>query len=223
MATLVRLWGCLLVALTAGLAVPAPAAAHFKSGRLSTDFEARVGSFRPPAPGVRARVLDGDLRLELRVPPWRSIVVLGLLGEPFLRFSATGVEANLASPTASSARVIEAADTVSSAGGDVAPRESWTRARLARGTVRPVPIVRDPSTQARAVANWSIPLVVDGRRTTLVGSEWYASGPSPWPWFVAGALLVALGGVGARLLSRRMQRLVASVLLPVAVVALAAA
>ena len=91
------------------------------------------------------------------------------------------------------------------------------------GRLRPVPIVRDPSTQARVVANWSIPLVVDGRRTTLVGSEWYASGPSPWPWLVAGALLVALGGVGARLLSRRMQRLVASVLLPVAVVALAAA
>ena len=84
MATLVRLWGCLLVALAAGLVAPVVAAAHFKSGRLSTDFEARVGGFRPPAPGVRARVLDGDLRLELRVPPRRSIVVLGLLGEPFL-------------------------------------------------------------------------------------------------------------------------------------------
>jgi hypothetical protein len=223
MATFVRLWVCLLAALTAGLAVPAPAAAHFKSGRLSTDFEARVGSFRPPAPGISARVLDGDLRLELRVAPRRVLVVLGLLGEPFLRFSPTGVDANLASPTASSARVIKASETVSS------PGVTWRRVSRGHvlawheGRLRPVPIVRDPSTQARAVANWSIPLVVDGRRTTLVGSEWYASRPSPWPWLVAGALLFAIGGVGARLLSRPMQRLVASVLLPVAVMALSAA
>jgi hypothetical protein len=212
----------LVLVLAVSLAAAAPAAAHFKSGPLSTDFEARVGSFHTDASGLGARVLDGDQRLELRVAPPRVVVVVGLEGEPFLRFSPAGVEANLASPTATSARVIKTTDAVSSS------RVVWRRVSRGHvlawheGRLRPMPIVHDPSTRPREVASWSIPLFVDGRRTNLVGTEWYAAGPSVWPWLVAGALLIAGAGLGTRLLSRRMQRLVASVLLPVAVAALLA-
>ena len=103
-----------------------PAAAHLKSGTLSTDFEARAGTFRPAAPGVTARLLDGDQRLELRVEPGSVVLVLGFLGEPFLRFSASGVEANVASPTASSARVISASAVP--AVGAAGPHVTRTRA-----------------------------------------------------------------------------------------------
>ena len=115
----------------ASLSVPASAAAHLKSGTLSTDFEARVGALRPAAPGVAARVLDGDQRLELRVEPGSVVVVLGLLGEPFLRFSPSGVEANVASPTASSTRVISVQRRRFLVPGDVAPGERRTGIRLA--------------------------------------------------------------------------------------------
>jgi hypothetical protein len=187
---------------------------------LSTDFEARVRGLQPAASGVEARALDGDLLLELRVAPSRVVVVLGYLDEPFLRFSPAGVEANLASPTAGSARIIGAADGVSSS------RVRWQRIR--RGHVlawhdnrlRPVPTVRTRSQQPRVVGTWSIPLVVDGRDATLVGSEWYASGPSPWPWLAAGALLVAVAAIGGRRLSARAQRLIAPVLLAIAVAGL---
>jgi hypothetical protein len=208
--------------LAVSLAAAAPAAAHVRSGPLSTDFEARVGGFGVDASGLHARVLDSDQRLELRVSPPRIVVVVGLEGEPFLRFSPAGVEANVASPTATSARVIKATDAVSSS------RVIWRRVSRGHvlawheGRLRPLPILQDPSTTPRAVASWSIPLLVDGRRTNLVGTEWYAAGPSVWPWLLAGALLVAGAGLAARLLSRRMQRLVASVLLPVAVGALLA-
>ena len=200
-----------------GLAAPRVAAAHGRPGALATDFEARVAGFRPAAAGLEARVLDGDQRVRLQVKGARVVVVLGLIGEPFLRFSRSGVEANLASPTASSTRVVASGDAVASA----QPR--WRRIRSGRtfawhdNRLRPRPTVAAASTQPREVATWSIPLLVDGRRTELVGSEWYARGPSLWPWLLAGTFLVALAGAAACTLPMRVRGWIAAVLLPVAV------
>jgi hypothetical protein len=199
------------------LVAPAPASAHLKSGTLSTDFQARVGQLRPAASGIAVRVLDGDLRIEMQVAPTRIVTVLGFLGEPFLRFSRAGVEANLASPTAGSTRVIGTADAVSSQGvhwrlvrrGHVL---AWHDNRL-----RPIPMARAGSQRAHAVGTWAIPLIVDGRATTLSGTEWYAKAPSPWPWLVAGAALIALAFLAGRRLSERVQRVIAGALLLVAV------
>jgi hypothetical protein len=213
----------LLLALTLVLAAPGPADAHLKTGLVASDFQARAGSFRPAAPGLAARVLGGDQRLELRVAGGHVVIVLGLLGEPFLRFSPAGVEANLASPTASGAKVIKAGNAVST------PGVTWRR--VSRGhalawhenRLRPEQNVSDPSAQARKVATWSIPLLVAGRRTSLVGSEWYASGPSLWPWLGAGALLLGSAGLAARLATARVRWLIAATLLPLAIGALLAA
>jgi hypothetical protein len=213
----------LLLALTIVLTAPGPADAHLKTGLLSTDYEARVTGFRPAAPGLSARVLSGDQRLELHVAGGHVVIVLGLLGEPFLRFSRAGVDANLASPTASGAKLVKASDAVS------APRVAWRR--VSRGhtlawhenRLRPAQIVSDPSTRGREVATWSIPLLVEGRRTSLVGSERHAAGPSLWPWLAASALLVGIAGVAARRAPARAQRLIAATLLPVAIGALMAA
>ncbi len=208
---------CVLVAVAVILMAPATAGAHIRSGTLSTDFDARVSHFRPSAHGLAARVLDGDQRLELRVAPPRVVIVLGIEGEPFLRFSSTGVEANLASPTAATERVVSPGEAVFSGPA------RWRRVSRAHAfawhenRLRPVPTVRSGSTRPSEVGTWSIPLVVDGRRTALVGAEWYAAGPAVWPWLVAGALLAATSGLAAHLLSTRVQRLLASVLLPVAV------
>lgn len=215
-------WSCLALVGIASLAAPASAAAHLRTGTLSTDFEARVGNLKPAAPGVRARVREGDLLLELRVAPARVVIVRGVLGEPFLRFSPAGVEANLASPTAGSARLVEAADAVSSPGvhwhlirrGHVL---AWHDNRL-----RPVPIVRASSDTPHEVGSWAVPLIVDGRATTLSGTEWYADEPSPWPWILTGALLVGLAFVAGRRASPGLQRLIAGVLLLVAVAGLTA-
>jgi hypothetical protein len=215
-------WSCLALVGIVSLMAPAPADAHLKGGEMSTNFEARVGSLRPAISGIAARVLDGDLRLELRVAPGRVVIVLGLLHEPFLRFSPAGVEANLASPTAGSSRVIGTADAVAS------PGVHWRLIR--RGHVfawhdnrlRPVTTVAADAPRPRAVASWKIPLIVDGRASTLSGTEWYASPPSPWPWLAPGALLVALAFLAGRRLSQRAQRLIAAALLPVAVAGLSA-
>jgi hypothetical protein len=39
-------------------------------------------------PGLEAKVVDGDLRMWLRVPPNQAVVVLDYRGAPYLRFSA---------------------------------------------------------------------------------------------------------------------------------------
>jgi hypothetical protein len=216
---LCRRW-CLAVIVIASLAVPAHASAHLKSGLLSTDFEARVGSLTPAAAGVHARVLDGDLLLELRVAPTQVVVVLGFVGEPFLRFSSAGVEANAASPTAGSAGVIPPGDAAT------APGVHWRLIRKGHvlawhdNRLRPVPTVRARSQQPHALGTWQVPLIVDGRATTLSGTEWYAAAPSPWPWLVTGALLLVLALFGGRHLAPRAQRLIAAALLVVAVAGL---
>jgi hypothetical protein len=208
-----------LLALALAFVAPATAYAH-TGGRIATDFEARIAGLRPRAPGVRARVLGGDLKLELTVSGGHEVVVLGLEGEPFLRFGRAGVAANAASPTAWSSDVVGASDAVTSASGPVWRRVSgghtfaWHENRL-----RPQPSVTGGDARPRRVARWSVALVVDGRRTRLEGWEWYASGPAAWPWLAA--LVIPLAGAiaAARYGRRRLQRTLAAALLPVAVCA----
>jgi hypothetical protein len=218
-----RLYACLTVAVAVILSVAPPASAHVKTGALSTDFEARVTGFRPAAPGLEARTLSGDQRLELRAPPTLTVIVLGFLGEPFLRFSPAGVDANLSSPTATSTRVIGASEAVTAARVEWRHIKSGHTFAWHENRLRPMQRVRNPGPRARAVAAWSIPLVVDGRRTELAGTEWYASRPAAWPWLLASALLVAGAVFATRRMSRRMQRRVAFALLPLTLGAFLAA
>jgi hypothetical protein len=179
---------CVAVAVVA-LGSPSTAWAHV-GGRISTSYEARVTGFTGPANGVSAQVLGGDLELRLSVARPRVVIVLGVLGEPFLRFSPRGVEANRASPTASSAGVIRRDDatrtghtvwTVVSAGSGFTWHENRLRPLTVRGSV--------PA--SRPVAGWRIPMIVDGRRVALTGAEWFRSAPSIVPWVAAGLLLLA--------------------------------
>jgi hypothetical protein len=146
------------------------------------------------------------------------VVVLGLLGEPFLRFSPAGVAANAASPTAWSTGVVASSDAAKSARGPVWRTVSsghtfaWHENRL-----RPRPSVPDGGTTPRRVAEWSIPMLVDGRRARLSGWEWYASGPPLAPWLAALLLPLAAACAAARYAGRPLHRALAATLLPVAV------
>jgi hypothetical protein len=201
----------------AALAVtPGTAFAH-TGGRIATDFEARIAGtgLRPPAPGVRAQALGGDLKLQLTDNGPHVVVVLGLLGEPFLRFSASGVEANAASPTAWSSGVVAQGDAARSAHGPAWRRVSsghtfaWHENRL-----RPRPIVPGGGTTPTRVAAWSVPLRVDGRRAVVTGWEWYAAAPSLIPWIAAGAALLAAVGAAVAYGSRRAHRALAAACVP---------
>lgn len=214
-----RLRRSALVAVAIVVAVPGTAYAH-AGGRIATDFEARLAGVSPAAPSVRAQVLGGDLKLQLTVAGPHTVVVLGLLGEPFLRFTPAGVDANAASPTAWNSRVISAGDAVKSARAPVWRRVSsghtyaWHENRL-----RPVPVPREGGTTARRVASWSIPLLVDGRRSRVFGWEWHETAPSLVPWIAAAAAIIAAAVAAALYAGRAAQRALAAALLPIAVAA----
>jgi hypothetical protein len=216
-----RLTRCLrrsaLVAVALIAATPATAYAH-AGGRIASDFEARIAGLRPPAAGVRAQVLGGDQRLQLTVTGPHRVVVLGLLGEPFLRFSPEGVEANAASPTAWNSGVVSSSTAVRSAHAPAwRPVASGHTFAWHENRLRPRPVVAGGGTTPTRVAAWSIPLVVDGRRTRVTGWEWYRTGPSLVPWIAACAVLLAAAGAAVRYAGRPTQRVLAAVLLPVAV------
>src|SRR2546425_5194693 len=148
------------------LVAPPAANAHIRSGRVAVDYRASVS---PPPAGVAARIYESDLAVKLTVGTARSVVVLGYLGEPFIRITPAGVAVSPASATAAGARVVKRGRSV-----------VWHDAR-----VRGLP----PGVQRRG---WSIPLIVDGHRVRLEGELWRVHAPPVWPWAVAAVPFVVL-------------------------------
>jgi hypothetical protein len=187
-----------IAAAIGGLVLPAQAQAHGRSNVIALDYEARVAANVQRVARVRARVIDGDRKLELAVAPVHTVVVRGYSGEPFLRFSARGVEVNDGSPTAVTDRLAPRG-AVPSLSRTARPRWSllthghrlaWHDHRLG-----PRPGVRRG---VGHVADWSIPIVVDGFSQQIDGELWRAETPSLWPWLalwlgaLAAAFIVAL-------------------------------
>jgi hypothetical protein len=152
----------LLVALVAVavLAAPRAASAHVRSGVVAVDYRADVLA----APrGVAARIYESDLAVRVSAAAARNVVVLGYRSEPFIRIGPAGAAVRKASLTAAGSRVSVHGRSV-----------VWHDARL-RGLA--------PGVERR---RWTIPLVVDGRRTRLEGEVWRVEAPPLWPWIALG-------------------------------------
>jgi hypothetical protein len=196
----------LVTAALVTLVLPTHAWAHATAPVNALDYEARITSVGGAALGIRARVIDGDRKLDLRVPEPHTVVVLGDAGEPFLRFSPHGVDVNDRSPTAI---INKLARRGSLPALDPYAAPMW-RSVARRPTFRwhdhrlgPTP---GRSYGEGAVDRWSIPVVVDGRPDGIVGRLWHARRPPLWPWLCALAASIGLAVLvavwkGARWLS----------------------
>lgn len=163
------------------LALPATASAHSRQSTVALDY--RLTLDRTPA-GIDVSILDGDRAL--RLDAHGTVVVLGDLGEPMLRF-ANGVWVNEHSPTAQANRLIGVAGTgwrKLSGGSSFA----WHEHRLAP----------PPYSSGRSDVRWTIPVVVDGRRGALGGSFVRMRRPHWWLWLGGAALAVALAAAALR-------------------------
>jgi len=186
-------WGhrirVLAVVGAAAMVLPSQVWAHGSGSPTATSFVARL---REVPAGVKARIVDGDQRLWLRVQPGRTVTVLGFQGEPYLRFSSAGVEVNERSLAfylnRSRPRAIpHGLDALASpdwhrvASG---PSYSWHEDRLhslAAAARRP---------GSALVGTWTIPVLEQGKRLQLLGTLRYSPDPSPlWFWPVAVVLL----------------------------------
>ena len=188
-----RLFGALIAAAAASGAAPSGAAAHGPVAPVASSYLARV---RTAPAGLRARVVDGDQRMWLRVPPDQTVVVLDYRGAPYLRFTRRGVAVNRNSSMyylnqAPVALGPPPSLTVSTpphwrrvSGGDA---YNWHDGRLhALATVALAP-------GQRFVGTWRVPLIVDGRASAITGGLWHADDPSiVWFWPIAVLLLCVL-------------------------------
>ena len=171
------------------LLVPTAASAHIRTFAVAVDDRANVFPLAAPLrAALAARVSPGDQALGITVRRGHTVIVLGYLGEPFLRLDATGVAVNASSPTAAAVGLARP----SGASSRVTPTwhlepgrttVSWHDARL-RVPPSGVPHRR-----------WSVPLVVDGRLVQLQGDVRRVHAPAPWPWLALGLPLVALASL----------------------------
>jgi hypothetical protein len=174
-----------VAAFVAALALPAPAAAHLRTGTVAVDFRTVVTSRPDAAYSVAVYRSDGALRLTVRRGV--TVVVLGYLGEPFIRVGPAGVAVNTASPTAAAARLLPKHGGI----------RGWELRRGRSSVVWHDGRVRRVAPGARRSA-WSVPILVDGRRSRISGVTWRVARPALWPWLLGLAAFAAVAGVLAR-------------------------
>jgi hypothetical protein len=210
----------LLAALVLAAAGPTAAEAHGPVAPVATSYLARVGQL--PA-GLDAQVVDGYLRLWLRVPADQTVLVLDYRGAPYLRFARSGVYVNESSEMYDLNHVVPLAPPADlsrstmprwqrvSAGHEY----GWHDARI--GALADTALAPG----ATYVGRWSIPILVDGHLRAISGGIWHAASPSVvwfWPIAVLLACLLAALRLRRRRLDERLARgLAIAALLTVAV------
>lgn len=213
-----RIWpiAVLGLLLTVG-ALPATAEAH---GPVAPVASAYLAKIRHIPPGLEAKVVDGDLRMWMRVPADETVVVVDYQGAPYLTFSASGVAVNENSamyylnmtpvpetpPTNLTAHTPPHWHKVSS--GHV---YEWHDGRL--HALAAVALTPGDS----FVGRWNLPLRIDGHLTGITGGLWHAEDPSI-VWFWPILVLVACVLAAWRVRNPRLDALVARVLAIVALV-----
>ncbi len=185
----------LATALAAAALLPSTASAHV--GRVppaATNYLARISG---APPGLDVRVVDGDQALWMRAKPSLTVVVTGLRGEPYLRFSSAGVAVNTRSATWFINRVYPQAiprGVTSSTPPSWKPLTSGHSWMWHDGRLQAAVLAAHPSGNAY-LGRWVVPLVVDGRGTTIRGGLWQSAPASLlwfWPLLVIAACLPAL-------------------------------
>ena len=187
-----------LAVIVAALALPATALAHGPIDPAATVFLARVGHLPP---GVTAKVVDGDLRLWVRVDPARTLVVLDYRQAPYVRFDRAGVQVNTNSEMFYLNQV--PAEVPPPGLGPQTPPHwlsvssghayEWHDGRLSDLAATALA----PGT--RYVGEWRVAVRVDGAPAALSGSLYYKPSPSiVWFWPIIVSLLCVLAALRLR-------------------------
>ena len=173
-------FGAFAVAVAVWLLLPATASAHVGRGPVvAVNDQARITGIEPLYAPFEAHVVDGHQALWVRVRPDHELTVLGVIGEPFLRISGSGVLVNMRSPTAQIDKV-----------GGSSIRPSFTRNAVPRWKqvasgrsyrwhdhrLHALALLGGTG-PARRLGSWTIPLRLDGGTAAIRA----ASGTGPHP------------------------------------------
>ena len=186
------------------LGTAGPASAHTVSGVGATNFRTRLQSVTPDMPGLTVRVVEIGSRLELRNTGREEVVVLGYSGEPYLRIGPDGVFENLRSP-ATYLNTSRKGTTSVPASADAAAPPQWRKVsdeQVARwhdhrvhwmGAQDPPTVRREPGATHVILPHWTVDLRQGATPVVVSGDLTWVPGPSPLPWAVLIAALVAVG------------------------------
>jgi hypothetical protein len=213
--------GFLLV--IAALATPASSTAH--RGSAGKGYVSTIAGLVPNVLGVSVNVLGGDDRLRLSNYSDKNVVILGYEGEPYLRFTRSGVFENIRSPAAYLNRFRYPAGLAPGAADAAAPPEwrrvrpgvsfEWHDHRIHWTGKRPPPAVDEGRDKAHLIFNWRVPGRADGKAFAITGFLGYVPRPGArktqrgWVVPTTGAALGAAAlaalwvGMGARRRQRR--------------------
>ena len=189
-------------------------------GSRSTGYVSTFAATVPNVLGVSANVSGPENLMRVTNYSGKTVVVFGVSGEPYLRFTRAAVYENKASPTTylNASRPVPAfaAHRSKPRWTQVArgPSYTWHEHRIVWTGSQPPASVRDEPDKAHLIFNWRIPAAAAGTRFRLTGFLGWVppargagdGGTSPWliAGVVAGGLLVAAGvGLGARRVVRR--------------------
>ncbi len=173
---------------------PASAQAHGAVDPVASDYLAHIENV--PI-GMTASVVDGDLRLWVRVPTHKTVVILDYQGAPYLRFANGRIWANENSemyyfnqtpPESPPLGLKRDAPErwLQVASGD---NYQWHDGRLHAFALE----AAAPGTSY--IGPWRIPVLINGRRSAVSGTLWYRGGPSiMWLWPIAILVLCVLAG-----------------------------
>ena len=176
--------------LAAMLVAAMPAGAHERHG-VSKGYVSTVAAIQPNVLGLSAFVVGGDDRLLVRNLGRQVVVILGYEGEPYLRFSPRGVEANLRSPATYLNRArLPRGPAPQIADPSAPPRwrrvartnnYSWHDHRIHWMRAEPPQVVAAAPRQSHRIFDWRVPGTADGRRFAVVGFLGYAPPPAEPP------------------------------------------
>ena len=208
-----------LAGLAAALfAYPTAALAHGPIAPAASSYFAKV--LELPA-GLEAKVVDGDLRMWLRVPRSQTVVILDYRGAPYVRFSPKGVEVN----HNSSMYYLNETPVAQTPPANLSPTAAPSWHRVTGGHAYEWHDGRLHALAAVAltlgvsfVGRWRIPIQVDGQLGSISGGVWHADDPSI-VWFWGIVVLVACVLAAWRVRRPALDWLVARVLAVAALVA----
>jgi hypothetical protein len=206
-----------------------PAAAHTASGPRPTNYLTSLGAISPRIPGVTVSIVDLGNKIQVTNRTAIDLVVLGYLGEPYLRVGPKGVYANLRSPATYQNRsrtITTDVPLIARGTGPLTPPE-WHRVSGSRtatwhdhrihymGTSPPLAVQRHPGAVYTIVPQWTIVFRYAAQTVEVHGRLSWVPGPGGWPWLVMAFALLAVGAAIAR--SRRRSFTVAAIVLLVGV------
>jgi hypothetical protein len=182
----------LTAAVLAALVVPGVAQAHHTAVPVvALDYGNRIVSGGAGLAGVHASVVDAGRKLQLTVAPGHEVTVLGYENELFLIFDRDGVRANEKSQTAKALRLVS---------GPYPTALGWAPVTRSHTFAWADSRVWAPASalHGKDVVHWSVPVLANGKLTSIRGELTKASKPPIWPWLVLGLLPLVATAVAVR-------------------------